>query len=37
MLRRKGFRTMFDVAVIKVKDGITSVEEVQRVLGKTRY
>ncbi|MBU1001823.1 MAG: Flp pilus assembly complex ATPase component TadA [Proteobacteria bacterium] len=37
MAKRKGFRTMFDVGVIKVQRGITTVEELQRVLGKTRF
>ncbi|MGE4299418.1 MAG: GspE/PulE family protein [Desulfovibrionaceae bacterium] len=33
----KGFRTMFHVGVYKTKLGITTVEELYRVLGKTRY
>ncbi len=37
MVKRKGFRTMYDIAVIKVQKGDTTVEEIQRVLGKTRY
>lgn len=37
MVKRKGFRSMFDVGVIKVQKGMTTVEELQRVLGKTRY
>jgi len=37
MAKRKGFRTMFDVGVTKVQRGITTVEELQRVLGKTRF
>ncbi len=37
MVKRKGFRNMYDVAVIKVQQGATTVEEIQRVLGKTRY
>lgn len=37
MVKRKGFRSMFDVGVIKVQRGITTVEELKRVLGKTRY
>lgn len=37
MLRRKGFKSMFDIAVVKVLRGDTTVEEIQRVLGKTRY
>ena len=36
-LQRKGFRTMFDIGVIKTLDGVTTVEELQRVLGRTRY
>ena len=37
MVKRKGFRSMFDVGVIKVQRGMTTVEELKRVLGKTRY
>ena len=37
MVKRKGFRSMFDVGVIKVQKGMTTVEELKRVLGKTRY
>lgn len=37
MVKRKGFRNMYDVAVLKVQQGVTTVEEIQRVLGKTRY
>ncbi len=33
----KGLRTMFDVGVHKVVHGQTTVEELQRVLGRTRY
>jgi general secretion pathway protein E/type IV pilus assembly protein PilB len=33
----KGFRTLFDVGVIKCVKGQTTVEELQRVLGRTRY
>jgi general secretion pathway protein E/type IV pilus assembly protein PilB len=36
-LARKGFRTMFDVGVLKVKQGDTDVAELMRVLGRTRY
>ncbi len=36
-LQRKGFRTMFDIGVVKTLDGVTTVEELQRVLGRTRY
>jgi len=37
MVKRKGFRSLYDIAVIKVQKGETTVEEIQRVLGKTRY
>lgn len=37
MAKRKGFKSMFDVGVKKVQLGITTVEELQRVLGKTRF
>ena len=37
MVKRKGFRSMFDVGVVKAQRGITTVEELKRVLGKTRY
>ena len=37
ILQRKGFRTMFDIGVIKTLDGLTTVDELQRVLGRTRY
>ncbi|BBD08711.1 GspE/PulE family protein [Desulfovibrio ferrophilus] len=37
MAKRKGFRTMYDVGVVKVQQGVTTVEELQRVLGKTRF
>ena len=33
----KGFRSMFDVGVIKTLKGQTTVEEMYRVLGRTRY
>jgi type II secretory ATPase GspE/PulE/Tfp pilus assembly ATPase PilB-like protein len=33
----KGFRTMFAVGVHKVLQGLTTVEELQRVLGRSRY
>ena len=36
-LVRKGFKNMFDIGVQKVVMGITTVEELQRVLGKTRF
>ena len=34
---KQGFRTMFDVGVHKVANGQTSVEELRRVLGSSRY
>lgn len=37
MVKRKGFRSMFDVGVVKAVRGDTSVEELKRVLGKTRF
>lgn len=36
MARKKGFRDIFDITVIKVKQGITTVEEAIRVLGDLR-
>jgi len=36
-LVRKGFKNMFDIGVQKAVMGITTVEELQRVLGKTRF
>jgi len=36
-LQRKGFRSMFDIGVVKVLDGVTTVDELERVLGRTRY
>jgi len=33
----KGFQTMFDIGVKKVVDGTTTVEELERVLGRTRF
>ncbi len=33
----RGFRSMFDIGVIKTLAGQTTVEELQRVLGRTRY
>ncbi len=35
--RQGGFRTMFEVGVIKVMAGLTTVDELQRVLGVHRY
>jgi len=35
--RRVGQKTMFDIGVRKVKDGITTVEELQRVIGRTKF
>lgn len=37
LIMKKGFKTMFDIGVRKVVSGLTSVEELQRVLGTTRY
>jgi general secretion pathway protein E/type IV pilus assembly protein PilB len=35
--RNRGFKTMFDVGVRKVKEGVTTVAELQRILGRTKY
>ncbi len=37
MVLQKGFRSMFDVGVLKTLKGLTTVEEMHRVLGRTRY
>ncbi|MBT8764149.1 type II/IV secretion system protein [Desulfohalobiaceae bacterium Ax17] len=36
-IKQKGFKSMFDIGVAKIKAGLTTLEEIKRVLGTTRY
>jgi type II secretory ATPase GspE/PulE/Tfp pilus assembly ATPase PilB-like protein len=34
---KAGFKSMFDIAIKKIKAGTTDIKEIKRVLGTTRY